>query len=305
MNGIITSLALALLWTLLQAHSALAAPIRVAYAGSMGAVMDQHIGPAFAKAHDVQYEGIGQGAYALAHLLAGKEMRADVFISVTPGPMRIMIKDGLVKRAVPVASTEMVIAYSPKSRFASRFVAAAHGKQAWYKVLETRGLRFGRTDPATDPQGRNIIFTFLLAQRYYHQPGLAKKILGAWRNPSQIFTEPSLLARLESGQVDASSGYLSAVLSQRLPFIKLPPEINLANPAYYDAWYSKASFAVAGPKGKSAVVKPAPLVFYAAPLANAEHPKLAAEFIAFITGGDGQKLLRDGGYDPPVGGNLR
>jgi molybdate/tungstate transport system substrate-binding protein len=60
-------------------------PIRVAYAGSMGAVMDQQIGPAFAKAHAAQYQGIGQASYALAHLLESKQRRADDFVSVTPG----------------------------------------------------------------------------------------------------------------------------------------------------------------------------------------------------------------------------
>lgn len=298
-------LLLAMLGILLQANAARAASIRVAYAGSMGAVMDRHIGPAFEKAHGVVYQGIGRGAYGLAHLLASKQMRADVFISVTPGPMKIVIDDGLAKQAVPVASTEMVIAYSPKSRFLGRFQAAAHGKEPWYKVLESKGLRFGRTDPATDPQGRNIIFTFLLAQRYYRQPGLAKKILGPWRNPAQIFTEPSLLTRLESGQIDASSGYLSAVVSQHLPFLKLPPQINLADPAYADSWYDKVSLTFTAPNGKSTTAKPAPLVFYAASLTNAEHPKPAAKFIKFLAGHDGQRLFREAGYDPPTGGNLK
>src|SRR5678816_250100 len=46
---------------------ALAADVlRVAYAGSMGAVMDQLIGPAFAKANGVEYQGIGQGSLGLA-----------------------------------------------------------------------------------------------------------------------------------------------------------------------------------------------------------------------------------------------
>src|SRR5581483_10787317 len=62
----------------LSARTASAAAIRVAYAGSMGAVMDQQIGPAFEKMHDVTYQGVGQGSYALAHLLASKQMRADV-----------------------------------------------------------------------------------------------------------------------------------------------------------------------------------------------------------------------------------
>src|SRR5579859_962408 len=62
---------------------AVPAPIRVAYAGSMGAVMDQKIGPAFAKARDAVYQGIGQASYALAHLLESKQIRADVFVPVT------------------------------------------------------------------------------------------------------------------------------------------------------------------------------------------------------------------------------
>jgi molybdate/tungstate transport system substrate-binding protein len=287
------------------APAARAAAIRVAYAGSMGAVMDQQIGPAFEKMHDATYQGVGQGSYALAHLLESKQMRADVFISITPGPMRILIKDGLVKRAIPVASTQMVIAYSRKSDLAERFDAAASGKEMWYKVLELKGVRFGRTDPATDPQGQNIIFTFLLAERYYHQPGLAAKILGPRRNPAQIFTEPSLLARLESGQLDASSGYLSAVLSQRLPYISLPPQINLADPSYFDSWYSKAGFTYDGPNGRPINAKPQPLVFYTAVLANAENPGRAANFVEFISGREGQKLLRNGGYNAPLGGPLQ
>ncbi len=39
--------------------------IRVTYAGSMGKVMDQALGPAFAQQHDGKYEGQGQGAYSL------------------------------------------------------------------------------------------------------------------------------------------------------------------------------------------------------------------------------------------------
>jgi molybdate/tungstate transport system substrate-binding protein len=263
----------------LSARIAGAAAIRVAYAGSMGAVMDQQIGPAFEKVQQADYQGIGQGSYALAHLLESRQMRVDVFVSVTPGPMRILIKAGLVKRAIPVASTQMVIAYSRKSRLAERFEAAASGKELWYKVLEAPGARFGRTDPATDPQGQNIIFTFLLAERYYHQPGLAAHILGPWRNGRQLFTEPSLLTRLESGQLDASSGYLSAVLSQHLPYMSLPPQINLADPSYFASWYSKVGFTIEGANGHSIDAKPQPLVFYAATLGDAENPALAVKFV--------------------------
>jgi molybdate/tungstate transport system substrate-binding protein len=288
-----------------QAAADSSTPIRVAYAGSMGAVMDQQIGPNFAKAHDAQYQGIGQASYALAHLLDSKQLRADVFVSVTPGPMRIVLKDGLATEAVPVASTQMVLTYDTKGKFAPQFDSVKQGGTVWYKVLESPGLRFGRTDPATDPQGRNIVFTVMLAQNYYHVPDLVQKILGPIQNPSQIFTEPSLLTRLESGQLDASIGYLSAVKSQHLPFIELPREINLADPAMTDSWYSKVNFTINGPQGKPIVAKPEPLVFYAAALANAEHPQLAAQFVEFIAGADGQQLLQGSGYDAPAGDKLK
>ena len=100
------------------ANSAQAADVlRVAYAGSMGAVMDQFIGPACAKANGVEYEGIGQGSLALARQLEGKLLQADVFVPVTPKPIDIVKKAGMIGTAVPVASTQMVIAYSPKSKF--------------------------------------------------------------------------------------------------------------------------------------------------------------------------------------------
>src|SRR5262249_19697979 len=137
--------------------------IRVAYAGSMGVVMDRVLGPAFEKAHGVQFQGIGMGAYALARLLAAQQQQADVFRHITPGPVKIVQEAGMLGEAVPVASTQMVITYSPKSRFASQCEAAVAGKTPWWQVLQSPGLHFGRTDPATDPQGQNIIFTMLLA----------------------------------------------------------------------------------------------------------------------------------------------
>jgi molybdate/tungstate transport system substrate-binding protein len=278
--------------------------IRVAYAGSMGVVMDRFLGPEFAKANDAQYQGIGQGAYGLARLLAAKQMQADVFISITPGPIKVLQDAGLVGNAVPVASTQMVITYSVKSRFAAQLKEAAAGKVSWWQVLETPGLRFGRTDPATDPQGQNIIFTMLLAQQYYHQSDIASKILGGYQNPEQIFTEPSLLSRLEGGQIDAASGYQSAANSHNLPYIPLPDEINLSNPDMVADWYSKAHFTITLPTGKEESLSTQPLVFYAATLKNAPDPDLAAKFVQFLQSPDGQKTLRQNGYAEPKGGNI-
>jgi molybdate/tungstate transport system substrate-binding protein len=269
-------------------------PIRVAYAGSMGAVMDQRIGPQFAKAHDAEFQGIGQASYALARLIESREMRADVFVSITPGPMGILLKDRLAKEAVAIARTQMAVAYGQSRRFAVEF---ANANKPWYVVLQSSGLRFGRTDPATDPQGRAVIFTLMLAENYYHSPGLAAKITRSIRDPSQIFTEPSLLTRLESGQIDATIGYLSAIKSQHLPFVRLPPEINLSDPSYFDSFYKKVSFPISTGAGQTTIATPEPLVFYATALNSAEHPELAAAFIEYLQSSEAQQVLREAGYD--------
>ncbi len=274
-----------------------AGTIRVAYAGSMGVVMDHHIGPAFAKENNVTYQGIGQGSYALARLIEGRRLPTDVFVAITPGPIEVLVKAGLIAQAEPVASTAMVIAYSPKSRFASGLA----GSTPWWQVLEDPGLRFGRTDPTTDPQGRNIVFTMLLAERYYHQPGLAQRILGPIVNHAQIFTETSILSRLEAGQLDASSGYESATRSHHLPFVPLPDEINLSNPAMDKEWYGTVHFSLTGPDGKPHEVHTQPLVFYAAALKDAPEPALAAKFVSFLLSPAGQAAFAETGYGKPKG----
>lgn len=301
-SALVAAILATLLWQVPIARAK--STIRVAYAGSMGVVMDRLLGPTFAKANGAEYQGIGQGAYGLAHLLVAKQLQADVFVSITPGPIKVVQDAGLLGQAVPVASTQMVITYSPKSRFASQFEAAAAGKTPWWQVLESPGLRFGRTDPAVDPQGQNIIFTMLLAEQYYHQADLASKILGGYQNQAQIFTEPSLLSRLESGQIDASSGYQSAAISHHLPYIALPDEINLSNPEDVAQWYSKVQFTIKLPSGQDSTLTTQPLVFYAGVLKNAQNSDLGNKFIQYMLSPEGQKTFRDSGYAAPKGGKI-
>ena len=280
-----------------------AGTLATVYAGSMGVVMDQGIGPAFLAKSGTTVHGIGQAALALAHLLAAKTLVADVFIPVSPGPMKIVEQAGLVAAgtAAPVASTEIVLAYSPKSRFAAAF-AAAKG-DAWLKVLQSPGLRFGRTDPAADPQGQYVLYTMQLAALYYKQPALASSITGAQANSAQIFAEPSLLSRLQDGEIDATLGYKSAVVSQKLPFITLPPEINFSDPALAKSWYGKAALTLTI-KGVTKTLHPGLLVFYAAALKNAPNPQAARAFMAFLTGPDGQAIFARYGYGPARGANI-
>ncbi|GKN28121.1 hypothetical protein NUKP82_41440 [Klebsiella variicola] len=292
---------------LLQMSSmALAKDIRVTYAGSMGKVMDQGLGPAFSRANNDGYQGQGQGAYGMARLLASHKIEADVFVSITPGPMQILKDAGLIDEAVPVASTSMVVAYSPEGKHATQFEQASRKKDSsWLTLLAQKDVSFGRTDPYVDPKGQNIVFSLMLAEKYYNMPGIADKILGSLQNPQQTHQEGGLLARLESGQVDAAAGYESEVRSAHLPYVALPDEINLSNPAMTKQWYDTVSFTIKDSKGQDQVLHTQPMVFYAAVLKNAPNGvEQGQKFVSFMQSAEGQKLFKAFGYAEPKGDSL-
>lgn len=269
------------------------APLDVAYAGSMGSMMEGPIKSAAARTLKIDFHGRAQGSSALAQLIVGGSIRPDVFIPVTPGPALTILRAGKADSAQPIAHTEMVIAYSPKSRFASRFDAAAKGKEDLWKILQEHGLRFGRTDPVTDPQGRNIIFTMMSAAKVTKQPDLVEKILGPAINEKQIFTEPTVMARLQSGELDASSAYKIQPGPLNLPYVPLPAEINLSG-QNVRAEHPDITLSVGG---KS--YTPEPLIYYAAVLKDAPNAKGAAAFMEWLIRNEAQAIFRKYNYDPP------
>ena len=263
----------------------------------MGSMMEGPIKAAAARSLQIEMHGRAQGSDALAKLIVGGSITPDVFIPVTPGPMLTVLAAGKAELAVPIARTEMVIAYSPKSKFAQQFADAAAGVKGampWWQILEQPDVRFGRTDPTTDPQGRNIIFTLQLAEKYYKQAGLTEKVLGETINPAQVFSEPSVEERLQSGELDAASAYKIQPGPFNLPFVTLPTEINLGNAALH-AQYGQASLDLHGK-----TFHPQALVYYAAVLKHSTQKDKAAAFVNWLAG-DAQPILRQYFYDPPAG----
>lgn len=271
--------------------------LSVAFAGSMGAVMDRGIGPAFTRKTGDAVQGRGAGALGLAHLIAARTITPDVFVSISPTPIKTVEEASMAAgKAVPIATTAVVLAYGPKSSF----VAAI--KADGVKALSAPKLRFGRTNPATDPLGQYSLFALQRAEAVYNMPGFAQKVAGPNENPAQIFTEPSILARLAAGQIDASFAYQSYAFSQHVPYVTLPDSLNFSNPAL-SADYAKASLTLTV-KGKTVTAHPGPLVFYAVVLNNAAHPAAAKAFVAFLQSAQGQAILKAYGYGPPKGGAL-
>jgi molybdate/tungstate transport system substrate-binding protein len=141
-----------------------------------------------------------------------------------------------------------VVAYNPNGKYASQFKAIADGSKPvsdLFTLLQTPGLKLGRTDPNIDPQGRDFIYMLQLAQMYYHLPSdTVAKILGTTdygtADSPQIYAESALDSTLQSGQLDAASAFVTQAIELHLAYIPLPVQINLGSAAYA-AQYKVAS----------------------------------------------------------------
>src|SRR5271170_8360461 len=73
-------------------------PLDVAYAGSMGSMMEGPIKAGAARTLEVAFQGRAQGSDALAKLITGGSITPDVFVPVTPGPMLTVLRGGKATR---------------------------------------------------------------------------------------------------------------------------------------------------------------------------------------------------------------
>ncbi len=206
---------------------------------------------------------------------------------------------GWIQWFVVFARNAVVLAYSPRRRFLADFERACSGALPWYQALLQPGMQIRRNDPNLDPMGYYTLLVCALAQQHYGLPDLKARLLGSDTNPEQVkrFT----LAQLEGGEIDAMFLYLSAAQGLGLPYLLLPDEINLGNPALA-ADYARVHFTT--DTGQTFHGKP--ISFSAAVLNNASHPLAALQFIEYLLSPTGQQLVRAAHFLPgpaQVGGD--
>jgi molybdate/tungstate transport system substrate-binding protein len=282
-----------------SASSKPAGTANVAYASSLQFLNEKVAGPAFTKATGYHYLGTSGAAGQLSsEIAAGDLPDANVFQSV--GADNITpLEPKFTKWYVQYAGNKMVVAYNPNSTYAPQFEAIASGKKPLkdlFTLLETPGLRLGRTDPNIDPQGRYFIEMLELAQMYYHLPAdTVTKIVGsplASSTSPQIFAESSLDSTLESGQLDAASAYYTQAIELHLHYIALPPQLNLGSPGYA-AQYAKAMITTTS-NGSKTVHSGAPLVLDITIIGKATPAAIA--FVEYTLSSAGIAQYKQGGF---------
>ena len=238
--------------------------VNVLYAGSLVTLMEKQLGPAYEKETGYTFAGFGAGSTALAAQIKGKVRKADVFVSASPkADAELMGAAGgdWVSWYVGFASSPLVLGYNPKSRFAARIKAGP-----WYDVITESGFRVGTTDPEADPKGKLAHEALLDAGKQH------PKLLALAKNDKIVFPEETLVADLQSGQLDAGFFYTSEAKTAGIPTVQLTGQ-KLA--AAYTA----------------TVVK------------NAPNQSGAEAFVAYLLGPEGQQFLQKDAFElmtPPT-----
>jgi molybdate/tungstate transport system substrate-binding protein len=183
-------------------------------------------------------------------------------------------------------SNQITFAYTSHSKGAGQLTPAN-----WYKILAQPGVHVGRSNPAADPSGYQTLQMLQLADGYYHDPKLSASVLKNSPDSSVAETETSLLAALQSGQIDYLAIYKSSALESHLKYIALPAQVNLSDPTLA-ADYAKVSIHA----GSLGTLTAKPIIYGLTIPTSAPDAALGEKFVSFVLGPAGQAIMRGNGF---------
>jgi molybdate/tungstate transport system substrate-binding protein len=190
------------------------------------------------------------------------------------------------------ARNRMVLAYTPRSRFAGEITP-----ENWWTIVRRPGVQVGRADPNLDPNGYRTLLTMQLAEKYYGEPGLYDSLLAHAPESNVRPKEADLVGLLQAGEMDYIWSYESLASAAGLKYVQLPAAIDLSSPAD-SASYAKARVRVRGKApGDSVTFRGQPIVYALSIPRKAPHPELAGRFVTYLLSDDGKRILRATGLD--------
>ena len=191
------------------------------------------------------------------------------------------------------ARNAMVLAYTDQSKGAAGIDSAN-----WWRVVLTPGVRTGHSDPALDPNGYRTLIVLQLAERYYRQPDLARRLAAAMPPRYQRPKEADLTALLQAGELDYAWTYRSLAGTSGLRYVVLPAAIDLGDPALARE-YESASVRVPGASregGDSLTLRGEPIVYALTIPVGAPHPAAAEAFTRFALSAAGREVIARSGF---------
>ncbi len=226
--------------------------------------------------------------------------RADIIAVADYQLLKKMMYPKYISFYIGFARNEVVLAYTNKSKYANEI-----NSSNWYEILMKKGVTFGFSNPNRDPCGYRALMVMRLADMYYGKKifeNLVEKhsniriVNGTIVVPENIVTDSKIVIRpksvallglLESGAIDYAFEYKSVAEQHGLRFVQLPDEINLGNPKMANI-YKKVKVKI-----DHKIIVGEPIVYGVSIPKNAEHKKLALEFLRFMLGKVGREVFKE------------
>jgi len=218
------------------------------------------------------------------------------------------------------AKNRMVLTYSNESRYADEITAGN-----WYEILARDGVRWGFSDPNSDPCGYRSPMVIQLAEAYYEDDQIFETLVGEHSeitvteeggvytihaaNPRPDNTTLTIRPRadelvqmVKAGDLDYAWEYRSVAVQNDLEFIELPEEIDLSSIDFAENYTTVRTEAMA--ENGTTLYTGSAIVYGVTVPKIAEHPELGIEFVEMLIGATGQEILERDGQPPivPAGG---
>lgn len=282
--------------------SGLSGPLVVFNAGSLAAPFRELLQEFVRRHPGVRPQQESSGSLEAARKLTELDRVPDVLGVADSVVIPSLLIPGHADWYAAFARNAMVLLVAPGSP-----VAGEINPDNWWAVLLRGRIRIGRSDPALDPNGYRTLMVYQLAERHYGAPGLSARLVAAshprWMRPK----EADLVALLQAGELDVAWSYRSIAETVGLPYVSLPPEVDLSDPAR-GALYREVGVRLPGATRSSAdsvTVDGDPITYALTIPTRAPNRPAAEAFVGFLFSGDGQAILRRHGFralDHPLTG---
>jgi len=251
--------------------------------------------------YDVKREPTG--SIACARKITDLKRPADVVASADYNVIDDLLIPSHAKFNVQFATNEMVIAYTPHSKYADEI-----NEKNWPAIFLREGVKIGHSNPNLDPCGYRAVLVTKLAEKYYKIDHFYEKLLGYGRSykvgeekKEKVIIRPKetdLLGLLEANGYDYLFIYKSVAQQHGLKYVSLPQEISLKDNKYASL-YKTVSFDIDGEQpGMLTTQVGEPMVYGITVVQNDKSPankEGAVKFFNFILSKEGQNIMYQNG----------
>lgn len=260
----------------------------------IAASLTKPLGPmldTFAQRNDITVQRESGASLEHARKLTDLGRIPDVILLADPEVFPQLLMPKHVSWYAELARNRMTIGYTDRSRYAAQLDSTS-----WPRILSRPDVQVGRPDPDLAPAGYRTLLMLQLAERYYHSPGLASRVLANASGKNMRPNAAELAALLETGELDYIFDYESVAVAYGFHALRLPPAIDLGDPSR-SAEYARAKVRVSGRGGDSVTFDGAPILYALSVPHSAPHPDNAVQLAAFMLSVEGRRMMHEAHVD--------